>query len=205
MQQIVVATGNQGKLREIAAALTDFPYTLSPQSDFALSEAVEDGHSFVENALIKARHAARATGLPALADDSGLMLDALAGAPGIYSARYAGKDTPHAEKIQQLLAAWANAPQPLPGAQFYCALVFLRHAEDPAPVIAEGIWRGEVTQDLRGDQGFGYDPMFYLPDLACTAAELAIGEKNRISHRGQALQSLVLKLQQSAWPLAVAK
>ena len=190
MTRVVLASSNQGKLREIQAVLAPFAMELLPQSDFAVTDAEETGLSFVENAIIKARHAATVTGLPALADDSGLAVDALDGRPGIYSARFAGPNATDLDNNFKLLASLANVPAEQRTAQFHCVLVYLRHAEDPVPLIAHGSWAGQILTQPRGDNGFGYDPLFYLPELDCASAELAPEQKNRVSHRALALQEM---------------
>ena len=191
---LVLASGNRGKLGELTAMLEPLGWSLRPQGDWDVPDAVEDGLSFVENALIKARHAARLTGLPALADDSGLAVDALDGAPGIYSARYAGGAGDDAN-TQKLLRALAGVPEGERSAHFYCAMALMHHAEDPAPLIAVGRWDGTITQAPSGDGGFGYDPVFFVPETGCTSAELPAKTKNRMSHRGRALSALVALIQ----------
>lgn len=192
--RLVLASGNAGKLRELGAMLEPLGWTVQPQSDWRLDEAVEDGLSFIENALIKARHAARATGLPALGDDSGLVLDSLDGAPGIFSSRYAGENASDAANNRKLLAALDGLPARARRAHFYCAMAFLRHAADPAPVLATGRWDGHILEAPAGDGGFGYDPVFWVSRENCTAAQLPAERKNRLSHRGQALAALVRQL-----------
>lgn len=189
--KIVVATGNAGKLAEFSQLLGE-RFSLISQRDLQVEEAEENGLSFVENALIKARNAALQTGLPALADDSGLCVDALGGAPGIYSARYAGAGAKDADNNAKLLRDLADIRQRK--AHFHCALVFVRHPEDPAPIICEGRWLGEVVDTPRGDNGFGYDPHFFIPELNKCAAELPPEQKNRLSHRGLAVSQLVKRL-----------
>lgn len=189
--KIVVATGNAGKLAEFSQLLGE-RFSLISQRDLQVEEAEENGLSFVENALIKARNAALQTGLPALADDSGLCVDALGGAPGIYSARYAGAGAKDADNNAKLLRDLADIRQRK--AHFHCALVFVRHPEDPAPIICEGRWRGEVVDAPRGTNGFGYDPHFFIPELNKCAAELPPEQKNRLSHRGLAVSQLVKRL-----------
>ncbi len=191
-QRLVLASNNAGKLREFAEILAPIGFELHPQGEFDVPEAEEPFATFVENALAKARHAARLTGLPALADDSGVCVNALGGAPGVYSARYAGEpksDARNNEKVIADLAAHADK-----SAYYYCVLVYVRHADDPQPVIADGRWNGEITPIARGTGGFGYDPHFWLPQLGKCAAELTKEEKNALSHRGQALRELVGKL-----------
>lgn len=186
---LVLASGNQGKLRELSEMLSPLGWAVRPQGDWGIPEAVEDGLSFVENALIKARHAARLTGQPALADDSGLSVDALDGAPGIYSARYAGDGGDEANN-RKLLEALDGVPEARRGAHFYCAMALVRHARDPAPLIAIGRWDGTIAGQPSGDGGFGYDPLFRIEGRDCTSAELPAEEKNRLSHRGQALRAM---------------
>ena len=192
MQKLVLASGNSGKLREFAELLAPLNFQLVPQADFAVPEADEPHPTFIENALAKARHAARLTGLPALADDSGLVVPALGGAPGVHSARYAGEPKDDARNNQKLVAALTNATDRR--AHYVAVLVLVRHADDPQPLIGEGEWHGEIIATPRGYGGFGYDPHFLLPDLQRTAAELEAAEKNRRSHRGQALAHLIAKL-----------
>ncbi|MDY6921373.1 MAG: RdgB/HAM1 family non-canonical purine NTP pyrophosphatase [Pseudomonadota bacterium] len=191
MQDIVVATGNRGKLREINQMLNPLGLQARGQGEFQVSEAPETGLSFVENAIIKARHASRVTGKPALADDSGLEVDALQGAPGIYSARYAGENATDQDNLEKLLVALADTPDPERNARFQCVMVYLRHWQDPVPRICQGTWEGRIARAPRGDNGFGYDPVFWVPERDCTAAELTPEVKNRLSHRGQALQQLL--------------
>jgi XTP/dITP diphosphohydrolase len=189
---LVLASNNSGKLKEFRELLSPIGFTLRAQGEFHVPEAEEPHPTFVENALAKARHAARLTGLPALADDSGVCANALGGAPGVFSARYAGEPKSDTRNNQKLIADLdAQADK---SAYYYCVLVFVRHADDPQPLIAEGRWDGEIVAVARGTGGFGYDPHFWLPALGKTAAELAADEKNRLSHRGQALRMLVEKL-----------
>ncbi|MEN3157006.1 RdgB/HAM1 family non-canonical purine NTP pyrophosphatase [Alkalimonas sp. NCh-2] len=199
MKQLVLATGNPGKVTELAAMLAPFACTVTPQSEFKLADADETGLSFVENAIIKARHAALHTGLPAIADDSGLAVDALRGAPGIYSARFAGEGASDTDNVHKLLQALNDVPKQQRLAQFHCVLVFMRHAEDPTPLISHGRWQGVIHQQPQGQGGFGYDPVFYLPELNCTAAELSKAQKQQLSHRGQALRQLLSQLQQQGY------
>ena len=194
MKRLVLASGNPGKLRELAAILADAGYDLHPQSEFGVSEADETGTTFVENALIKARHAAQHTGLPALADDSGIEVDALDGAPGVYSARFAGPGADDAANNALLVEKLRNVPEDRRGARYRAVIVLLRHAADPSPLICEGSWEGLIRLEPAGSGGFGYDPHFFLPDLGCTSAELEPAEKNRLSHRGQALAELKRRL-----------
>lgn len=190
MKQVVLATGNAGKLREMHALLAPLGITILAQGEFEVPEAEETGLTFVENALLKARNACQHTGRPALADDSGLAVDALNGAPGIYSARYAGAAASDADNNQALLAALSDLPVEQRGAEFICVLALLRHPADPVPVICTGRWRGSILEAPRGDGGFGYDPLFLPAGLDVSSAELPAEEKNRISHRGQALAAL---------------
>lgn len=192
MKKVVIASGNAGKLREFAALLAPFDFEAIPQAALGVSEAAEPHITFVENALLKARHASDATGLPALADDSGICAIALGGAPGVRSARYAGEPADDQRNNAKLIAELkAHADR---RAFYYCALVFVTHAEDPHPLIATGEWHGEVIASPRGDGGFGYDPYFFLPEHACTAAELPAETKNRVSHRGKAMRVLAEQL-----------
>ncbi|MDG4562299.1 MAG: RdgB/HAM1 family non-canonical purine NTP pyrophosphatase [Candidatus Competibacter sp.] len=200
MRKIVLATGNPGKVREFNAVLTGLEVEIVPQSAFAVPEVEETGLSFVENALLKARNAAQHTGLPALADDSGLVVDALEGAPGIYSARYAGPEADDRANIAKLLAELGETPAEWRGARFHCALALLRHAADPMPLICQASWEGLITFEPYGDGGFGYDPVFLVPSEAQTAAELDPAVKNRLSHRGQALAQLAQALKLNPLP-----
>ena len=192
-QRIVLASGNRGKLREFSKLLADQAIAVLPQSDFGVPEAEETGLSFVENAIIKARNASAHTGLPAIADDSGLEVDFLNGAPGIYSARYAG-DAGSAANNAKLLRALEGVEAERRGARFRCLLVYLRHADDPTPIICQGTWEGRILNAEQGEAGFGYDPVFYLPGDGCSAAELSAERKNQLSHRGQALRCLLAAL-----------
>lgn len=191
---ILLASNNPGKVREIQALLADQAVKVLPQSAFAVPEAEETGLTFIENAIIKARHAARHAGLPAIADDSGLEVDALAGAPGVFSARFAGADANDAANNQKLLRELAGVPEALRTARFRCVMVYLRHAEDPSPQVGQGAWEGSILREARGSGGFGYDPLFLVPEKGCTAAELSAEEKNRLSHRGKALRALAEQL-----------
>lgn len=192
--KLVLASSNHGKLEEIRGLLDDTGIELVAQSDLGVEDAEETGTTFVENALIKARHATRATGLPALADDSGICVDALHGAPGLYSARYAGQHGDAARNIDKLLEAMKDVPEGERGARFYCVLVLLRHADDPQPLIVEGEWRGSILHARRGSGGHGYDPVFFDSAQGQSAAEMELGLKNRLSHRGQALAMLKHRL-----------
>ena len=192
MNKIIIASNNPGKLREFAALLQSFDFEAVPQAAFGVSEAEEPHATFVENALAKARHASQATGLPALADDSGLCVDALGGAPGVYSARYGGEPKSDARNNERLLAELGGKADRR--ARFVSVIVFVRHADDPQPVIAEGEWHGEILESPRGDSGFGYDPLFFVPEYGQSAAELDAVTKNRLSHRGQAMARLIARL-----------
>ena len=191
-QTLILASNNAGKLREFAQLLAPLGFNLETQGAHGVPEAEEPHRTFVENALEKARHASRLTGLPALADDSGVCVNALGGAPGVLSARYAGEPKSDARNSAKLIADLeAHADK---SAYYYCVLVYVRHADDPQPVIADGVWAGEISATARGANGFGYDPHFWLPALGKCAAELSSDEKNALSHRGQALRALVEKL-----------
>lgn len=191
MQKVVLATGNPGKVRELASLLADFGLDIVAQTELGVDSAEETGLTFIENAILKARHAAKLTGLPAIADDSGLAVDALGGAPGIYSARYAGVDASDRQNLDKLLLALQDVPDEQRGASFHCVLVYLRHAEDPTPLVFHGSWSGVLAREPAGDEGFGYDPIFIVPELGKTAAELTREEKHARSHRGQALRLLL--------------
>jgi XTP/dITP diphosphohydrolase len=194
VKRLVLASGNAGKVAELRELLGDSGFALHAQSEFGVADVEETASTFVENALLKARHAARATGLPALGDDSGLCVDALHGAPGLYSARYGGVHGDAARNIARLLEEMRDLPGQARGARFYCVLVLLRGVDDPQPLIAEGSWEGRILERPRGERGFGYDPVFFDPDNACSAAELDPVVKNVISHRGRALAALKQRL-----------
>lgn len=194
MREIVLASRNAGKLAELQALLGPLGYRLRTIAEFADDAAEEPAPSFVENAVLKARHAARRSGLPALADDSGLEVAALGGAPGVRSARYAGETARDADNNARLLQALQGVPDAQRGARYFCALAWLRHADDPVPVIAQGQWRGRIADAPRGDRGFGYDPLFWVETHGCTAAELAPALKNRLSHRARAAAALLQAL-----------
>ena len=190
---LVLATGNPGKVNELANMLSPLNINVLPQSDFNVGEVAETGTTFVENAIIKARHAAKITGMPAIADDSGLEVDGLNGAPGVYSARFAGESASDQDNIDKLLNELADNPNRK--ARFWCVLVLMRHADDPTPLICSASWEGEITQTQNGEGGFGYDPVFFVKEQNCTSAELTKEQKNAVSHRGQALKKLLLELQ----------
>ncbi|MBP9033983.1 MAG: RdgB/HAM1 family non-canonical purine NTP pyrophosphatase [Pseudomonadales bacterium] len=194
LRELVIATGNRGKLAELRALLADSGIEVRSQADFAVPEVAETGLSFVENAILKARHAAARTGLPALADDSGLEVDALAGEPGVHSARYAGEPSDDAANNRKLLAALVDVPEARRTARFHCVLALLRHPADPVPLICAGRWGGRILQAPAGQNGFGYDPLFLVEAEGCSAAELPRELKNRLSHRAQALRQLLLAL-----------
>jgi len=191
MKKVVLATGNAGKVRELASLLADFGLDVVAQTELGVSSAEETGLTFIENAILKARHAAQVTGLPAIADDSGLAVNALGGAPGIYSARYAGEDASDQQNLEKLLVALKDVPDTERQAQFHCVLVYMRHAEDPTPLVFHGSWDGIITHTPAGKGGFGYDPIFYVPGEGKTASQLTREEKSAISHRGQALKLLL--------------
>ncbi|MEH2921596.1 RdgB/HAM1 family non-canonical purine NTP pyrophosphatase [Samsonia erythrinae] len=191
MQKVVLATGNLGKVRELASLLADFGLDIVAQTELGVDSAEETGLTFIENAILKARHAAQITGLPTIADDSGLAVDALGGAPGIYSARYAGAEASDQQNLDKLLLTVKDVPDEQRRASFHCVLVYLRHAEDPTPIVCHGCWQGVLAHDAAGSGGFGYDPIFFVPELGKTAAELTREEKNARSHRGQALRLLL--------------
>jgi len=190
-KQIVLASSNPGKVREINQMLAGLQLAVVPQSDFKVADAEETGLSFVENALLKARHAAQHTKMPAVADDSGIEVDALHGAPGIYSARYAAKDATDEQNLRLLLANMVGTPEAERTARFQCLMVYLRHEFDPTPIICQGTWEGRILLEPRGHNGFGYDPIFFVPTHNCSSAELPPELKNKLSHRGQALRKLV--------------
>jgi len=194
MTQIVLATGNKGKVKELANMLAPLNVNVVPQSDFNVPDVPETGTTFVENAIIKARHAAKLTGLPAIADDSGLEVMALGGAPGIYSARYSGEEATDQSNIDKLLLTLNDVEQSARQARFVCVLVYMQHSEDPTPIICQGFWNGEITVKQSGRDGFGYDPIFNVPSEKCTSAELSKETKNKLSHRGQALKALLPQL-----------
>ncbi len=192
-ERIVLASNNAGKVREINQLLAEQQIEVVPQREFDIPEAEETGLTFVENAILKARHAAQLSGLPAIADDSGIEVDALKGAPGIYSARYADGAGDQANN-EKLLQALKDVPEAERTARFQCLMVYMRHAEDPTPIICQGTWEGRILTAPQGENGFGYDPVFLVPEEGCSSAELAPEVKNRLSHRGQALRKLLLAL-----------
>ena len=198
MRRLVLASGNRGKLAEFNQLLSARAFEVIAQSELKIADAEETGLSFVENAILKARNAAQYSRLPALADDSGLEVDALHGTPGIYSARYAGLPSNDLANNHKLLEALADVPIEKRSARYQCVLVFMRHAHDPSPLICQGTWEGEILTAPRGDQGFGYDPLFFIPALQQTAAELPAAQKNQLSHRGQAMQLLLAALHRRA-------
>ncbi|EKO3404006.1 XTP/dITP diphosphatase [Vibrio fluvialis] len=190
MKKIVLATGNQGKVREMADLLADFGFDVVAQSEFNVSEVAETGTTFIENAIIKARHAAKETGLPAIADDSGLEVDYLGGAPGVYSARYAGEDASDQQNLEKLLDAMKDVSEAQRSARFHCVLVLMRHENDPTPLVCHGKWEGRILTQAHGSNGFGYDPIFFVPEENCASAQLEPVRKKQLSHRGQALKKL---------------
>jgi len=192
--KIVLASNNAGKVREINQLLNGGNIAVVPQSEFNIPDAEETGLTFVENAIIKARQAAELSGLPAIADDSGLEVDALKGAPGIYSARFAGEGASDSDNLQKLLREIKDVPEAERTARFQCLMVFMRHDKDPTPIICQGTWEGVITFEPQGENGFGYDPVFFVPTHHCTSAQLPAETKNQLSHRGQALQKLMQEL-----------
>ncbi len=193
-EKIVLASNNAGKVREINQLLSDQNIQVIPQREFAIQDIEETGLTFVENAILKARHAAKQSGLAAIADDSGLEVDALRGAPGIYSARFAGVGCNDLDNNRKLLERLQAVPEQERGARFQCVMVYLRHADDPTPIICQGTWEGRILSEPTGDNGFGYDPLFFVPEQNCASAELSPEVKNRLSHRGQALRKLLAAL-----------
>jgi XTP/dITP diphosphohydrolase len=199
MRRVVLATGNTGKLREMREILADHGLEVVAQSDLGIAPPVEDGDTFIANALLKARHAAAVSGLPAIADDSGLEVDALDGRPGLYTARYAGIDADERANNDKLLSELADIPAERRGARYRCAIVFMRNAADVLPIVAEAEWEGRIGFERRGTGGFGYDPLFIVAGENFTAAEMPAAEKNRVSHRGKALIALAAKMRESGW------
>lgn len=186
----MLATGNMGKVKELSSMLADCDIDVVPQSQFDVSEVAETGTTFVENAIIKARHAARITGLPVIADDSGLAVNVLDGAPGVYSARFAGENATDSDNIDKLLANLSTTDAAQRQARFLCVLVYMAHADDPTPLIFQGEWHGSIATQRSGEQGFGYDPVFWVAEQNCSAAQLSSAQKNLLSHRGKALSQL---------------
>ena len=194
MQKFVLASNNKGKLREFNDMFAQMSIKVVPQSEFNIEEVEETGLSFVENAILKARNASLHSGLPAIADDSGIEVDALRGEPGIYSARYAGLGASDAENLNKLLRELDGIPTEERTARFQCLLVYMRHAKDPTPLICQGTWEGVILDAPQGENGFGYDPVFYVPEQDCSSAQLSPEVKNSLSHRGKALQLLASQL-----------
>lgn len=194
MKKIVLASSNTGKLREFQQLLANCGFEIAPQSDFFSESVEETGLTFIENAILKARYACQRSGLPAIADDSGIEVDALHGRPGIYSARYAGEGATDADNNAKLLQELEGVPLEQRTARYHAVLVFMRHAQDPTPIVCQGVWEGAILFEPRGEGGFGYDPLFYVPSHHCAAAELEKAEKNQISHRGKAMRELLEKL-----------
>jgi XTP/dITP diphosphohydrolase len=194
VQRVVLASGNAHKLREIGEILAPSGIELVPQTALGIAAADETGRSFVDNALLKARHAAAHARLPAIADDSGIEVDVLDGRPGVYSARYAGARASDEQNLKRLEQELALVPNDRRGARYVCAMVYVRNATDPSPIVCEGHWAGRIAHERRGNNGFGYDPVFFVPELGLTAAELDPGVKNAMSHRGQALRALLAAL-----------
>ena len=194
-KKVVLATGNKGKVKELARMLSCLDFEVLPQSEFDVTEVAETGTTFVENAIIKARHAAKQTGLPAIADDSGLAVHSLGGEPGVYSARYSGDQATDRSNITKLLDAMSGIPKEKRQAKFLCVLVFMRHTDDPTPIICQGEWHGEIMTEQQGENGFGYDPIFWVEEQNCSSAQLSPEQKNTLSHRGKALKLLLAQLQ----------
>ncbi|GMQ45390.1 XTP/dITP diphosphatase [Vibrio sp. 10N] len=189
-KKIVLATGNQGKVKEMADLLSDFGFEVHAQSEFNVSEVAETGTTFIENAIIKARHAAKETGFAAIADDSGLEIDYLKGAPGIYSARYYGEGATDKLNLEKVLSEMQGVPEEQRTARFHCVLVLMRHENDPTPLVCHGKWEGRILTEASGENGFGYDPIFFVPEEGCASAELEPVRKKQLSHRGKALKAL---------------
>jgi len=195
--KVTLASSNKGKLAEFQQLLSGLNFDVVPQSEFQVPDAIENGLSFVENAIIKARHASKLIGLPAIADDSGLEVDFLNGAPGIYSSRFSGENATDEKNNQRLLSLLQEAEENERTARFQCLLVYMRHPEDPTPIICQGTWEGLITLNPEGDNGFGYDPLFFIPEFNCTSAQLEKTQKNKISHRGKAMAQLLQRLSTS--------
>lgn len=192
--KVTLASSNKGKLAEFQQLLSGLNFDVVPQSEFQVPDAIENGLSFVENAIIKARHASKLTGLPAIADDSGIEVDFLNGAPGIYSSRFSGENATDEKNNQRLLSLLQEAEENERTARFQCLLVYMRHPEDPTPIICQGTWEGLITLNPEGENGFGYDPIFYIPEFGCTSAQLEKIQKNKVSHRGKAMALLLEQL-----------
>ncbi|OEF27742.1 XTP/dITP diphosphatase [Vibrio rumoiensis] len=197
MKKLVLATGNQGKVKEMADLLSEFGFDVEAQNQYNVSEVAETGTTFIENAIIKARHAAKETGLPAIADDSGLEVDYLKGAPGIYSARYAGENASDQQNLEKLLEAMKGVPEEQRTARFHCVLVLMKHENDPTPIVCHGQWEGKILENPLGENGFGYDPIFWVPEDNCSSAQLDSMRKKQLSHRGKALKKLFATLAQT--------
>jgi XTP/dITP diphosphohydrolase len=193
-KQVVLASGNKGKLKELKSRLGKLDFEVLPQSQFNIPDADETGLSFIENAILKARHAAKLSGLPAIADDSGLEVDYLQGQPGIYSARFSGGNADDKSNNAKLLELLAGVPDSERSARFQCVLVFMRHENDPTPIVCQGSWKGKILTQPQGENGFGYDPLFFIAEKNCSSAQLLAEEKNQISHRGKAISLLIEKL-----------
>lgn len=191
---VILASNNPGKVKEFNELLSDYAIEIVPQAEFGVPEAEETGLSFVENALLKARNASAHSGLPAIADDSGIEVDALNGAPGIYSARYAGAGANDRDNLDKLLADMTDVPDEARSARYQCIIVYMRHPHDPTPLICQGTWEGRILRQPVGEGGFGYDPIFLVPERSCSAAQLTPVDKNTLSHRGQALRELLMEL-----------
>lgn len=198
MSKLVLATSNPGKVKEMAGLLADFGFDVVAQSDYQVASVAETGMTFIENAIIKARHAAKETGLPAIADDSGLEVDFLKGAPGIYSARYAGESATDRQNLEKLLADMDGVPVEQRTARFHCVLVMMRHENDPTPLVCHGRWEGSILTEAIGENGFGYDPIFWVPEDQCASAQLDSARKKQLSHRGKALQKLFAALKDAS-------
>ncbi len=195
LNKIVLATGNKGKVKELSRMLSGLGIEVLPQSEFDVTEVAETGTTFVENAIIKARHSAKQTGLPAIADDSGLAVHVLGGEPGVYSARYSGDQATDQSNVIKLLDVMADIPKDKRQAKFLCVLVFMRHTDDPTPIICQGEWVGQIATEQQGENGFGYDPVFWVEEHNCSSAQLSPEQKNVLSHRGKALKLLLAQLQ----------
>jgi XTP/dITP diphosphohydrolase len=194
LKKVVLASGNKGKLKELQSRLGELGFEVLPQSQFNIPDAIETGLSFIENSILKARHAAKLSGLPAIADDSGLEVDYLQGQPGIYSARFSGDNANDKTNNAKLLELLAGVPDSKRGARFQCVLVFMRHENDPTPIVCQGSWEGTILQQAQGENGFGYDPLFFIAEKNCSSAQLPAEEKNQMSHRGKAMSLLIENL-----------